>query len=282
MWTLGRRRYNCDLVHETFFNARNLALASNARVSTFYDMITERFQTNPDYMERKRATAKLSDRIVAISESTKSDLQYYLEVPSEKIEVIYLASDLTVSTGARAVPDDRPFVLWVGNRSGYKNFDALIRAFAKAKIREAGFRIVCAGGPTLSSDEQELINDVGISRDRILHVAPTEDQLAALYRDAEMLVYVSKYEGFGLPPLEAMRCDCPVIASNTGSIPEITGDAALSVAPSDIDALSAGMDRLAEEPSLKEQLVKRGRRRCSQFSWQRCVTEHLSLYRSLL
>lgn len=276
------RRSKVSVIHEGFFDARSLSKDATARVATFYDMISERFMHDQRHLVAKKETAKAADRLIAISESTKADMVEILGIAPEKIEVIYLGASISHPQNQPATNLEFPYVLWVGNRDGYKNFGRLIDAMGKSRLARQEFGLVCAGGPPFQASELSAWEQEGLSLDRLRHRRPNEAELAALYQGAEMLVYISRYEGFGIPPLEAMQCGCPVIASDTSSIPEVVGDAALIVDPGDTCAVSSALDQLGGDTSLRHTLVERGFQQASRFTWEQCVRRHLSLYQELI
>ncbi|QDV81477.1 glycosyltransferase family 4 protein [Stieleria magnilauensis] len=274
--------HNADVVHEGFFDASTLRQARGARIATVYDMISERFFPSESSLRKKQQTADAADRLVAISEATKNDVCHYLDVAPEKVEVIYLAANMRPNTAKSKLVPDRPYLLWVGTREGYKNFGALIESLGKSKRFGSDCVLVCAGGPPLSQQEQQSWHDAGLDEHSVLHCRPQEHELASLYSHAETLVYVSQFEGFGIPPLEAMQCDCPVIASNRSSIPEVVGQAAELVNPDDTESIADAIDRVIEQPSLVEHLKDKGRLQASRFTWEKCVSQHLGLYQEAL
>ena len=148
-----------------------------------------------------------------------------------KIIVTYLAADLDeqLAHGAESVPA-RPYFLYVGSRAPYKNFDGLLQAASQMDSGQSEVAM-CVVGPALTNEEQQKIAALGLSG-RIEHYGHADDaQLAKLYRCSLAFVYPSLYEGFGIPPLEAMQCGTPVVACNTSSIPEVVGNAGFSVRP---------------------------------------------------
>lgn len=275
----GRRlARSCRIVHETFYNPVPLSLVSSGRVSTFYDMMSEALAPDTGVLHKKKLTAQRSDRIIAISESTKGDVVHYLGTEPEKIEVIHLASSIVPQSDRCVHVPDRPYLLWVGGRYAHKNFSGLIRALARSRAFQSDLGLVCAGAGPLTSQERELIADVGLDTNRFMHCQPDERELASLYCHAQMLVYPSRFEGFGLPPLEAMTCRCPVVASDCSSIPEVTGDAAVLVDPEVPEAIAEAIDNVYQCNATRMRLVEAGTRQAAKFSWQRCVESHLRLY----
>ena len=141
---------------------------------------------------------------------------------------------------------------------------------------------MCFGDQPFSQSELSAARDLGIAPERLRHFRGSDDQLALFYRHAALFVYPSRYEGFGIPPLEAMSFDCPVICSNTSSLPEVVGNAARTFDPDDADALRVAMEAVLGQPGLADELRQRGRRRVALFSWDECARQTRAVYASLL
>ncbi len=240
------------------------------------------------------ATLRLSLRtaahIVTSSEATRRDLIAIYGVARESISVIPLAAD--ESFGPRSVREisalrDRyalpsRYALYVGSNKPHKNLDALIRAWAQV---ETDAMLVIAGRwDRRFESPKRLMRELwahtsarpAMSRVRFLHDLPDLD-LPALLSGATMFVFPSRYEGFGLPPLEAMACGAPVIVANTSSLPEVVGDAGLLVAP-DHESLAEAIQRVLDDANLRDQLRERGLERARQFSWARTARATIAVY----
>lgn len=245
-------------------------------VLTVYDMIHElfpqSFSPSDPTRERKKHWCERADLILAISQKTKDDIVAILGTDPAKIVVTPLAAAPAAPSGGTSPP---AYFLYVGDRRGYKNFRRTAEAFARAKLGDA--TLVCYGGGGLTTDEHSFLDGLGI-RARVSQTGGSDGDLARFYRDAIAFVYPSEYEGFGIPPLEAMAQGCPVICSTGGSIPEVCGDAVAYVAPTDVDALAAAMTTLATTPSERTRLSTLGRARCALYSWARTVELTMAAY----
>jgi glycosyltransferase involved in cell wall biosynthesis len=276
-----------DIVHETYYSDRPTYNGNVRRVLTVYDLIHEKFPHSflaGDPIARNRAKAiRRADHIICISESTRSDLMEIYQVPDHKISVTYLGYDtLSASTSvASALVGAKPYLLYVGSRHGYKNFDGLVQAFAASPVLKACARVVCFGGGVLTPAERSLLIELKLSSADVVQVSGDDERLAALYQGASAFVYPSKYEGFGIPPLEAMSLGCPVICSNTSSIPEVVGDAGEYFEPNSVESMRYALERVLQSPQRQEELISLGNERVHTFSWARCATETLALYRKL-
>ncbi|MDP9052031.1 MAG: glycosyltransferase family 4 protein, partial [Acidobacteriota bacterium] len=179
-------------------------------------------------------------------------------------------------------PRLRPFLLYVGSRLTYKNFERLLEAFAASPLLKNDFDLVCFGGGAFTSKEISLFQQLGLSDECCCQVSGDDATLAALYGSARAFVYPSLYEGFGIPPLEAMSFNCPVVCSGLSSIPEVVGNAAEMFDPYDPESIQKAIERVATDEVLRETLVSRGRERVKQFSWERCAKETLDVYSRVL
>ena len=276
-----------SIVHRTYFG-RSFAPAGVPTVVTVYDMIHELFPENflsSDTTSRdKRRSVEVADLVVCISHSTAEDLIRIFSVPREKVRVVHLGfSDVFSRTGAeRLAAKSRPYLLYVGHRAGYKNFAGFLRAYAGNPRLRSLFDIVVFGGSDFTSEERRLIGDVGVRGDAVRRVTGSDGELARAYANAHLFVYPSKYEGFGIPPLEAMAAECPVACSNVSSIPEVVGDAAELFDPDSDQSIAAAIERVCFDDARRDELIGAGRRRLQMFSWDRCARETLDAYREVV
>jgi glycosyltransferase involved in cell wall biosynthesis len=278
---------NCDIYHPTFY-MKGLKNVRKARiVITAYDMIHElypdQFRDSEAVIKAKKRALNIADVIIAISENTKKDLIELYDLPESKIKVVYLANslrksnfqtmdELTMKYGLKS-----PYILYVGDRSGYKNFNILFDSYLDYFSDK--FDLVCLGGGKFQNDELKTINNLKSKR-RVMQLSAPDELLPSLYKHALCLVYPSLYEGFGIPLLEAMSIGCPVIASNTSSIPEIAGNAGILFDPHSKDELINAIELLGTE-SKRNKLIKLGFEREKEFSWDKMTNETLSIYESI-
>jgi len=283
-FSLAYRFQHFDIIHPTYYSLLTQQDASHCRfpmVLTVYDMIHEIFYPDDPTVEMKRRSVQSAQAIICISENTKQDLLERFSIPEEKITVTYLASevDVSLSYGSESVPD-HPYYLYVGSRSSYKNFDSLVAAFAKVASVNAEVRL-CVVGSTFNEVESKLIAEMGLS-DRIEYYGQvSNNHLAKLYRCSVALIYPSLYEGFGIPPLEAMSCGTVAIVANSSSLPEVVGDAGLLFDPKSILDLADLMLFLLDQPVERDSLIAKGFERAKSFSWDKTVAQTLDVYRSL-
>jgi len=277
-----------DIVHETYYSATPLYKGRAARVLTVYDLIHERFPQSflpsDPVIKNRKAAIERADHLICISESTRRDLLETYQMPESKVSVTYLGYDALPASSlkASALVGVRPYLLYVGGRHGYKNFDGLLAAYARCRARQEGVRIVCFGGGVLTATEKISMRKHQLQEDEVVQVGGTDERLGALYAGAVALVYPSKYEGFGIPPLEAMSLGCPVICSNTSSIPEVVGSAGAYFDPNAVESIQQTLDQVLLSPTRKKELSVLGNTQVRLFSWARCATQTLAVYRKLV
>lgn len=277
-----------DIIHETYFSSSPvLTRRPKARVVTYYDALNERFPEMfpPEQLrtKEKKAAFDRCDLVFCISEHTKQDLMELFRIEEKRIKVVHLAADLPISAEEVILPKHgRPFFLFVGIRMPHKNFLGLLKAFAASPRLKKEFDLVSVANFGFSTKEKELMHSLGFQKDQIRHVHASDRELAGYYSSAFALVYPSFYEGFGLPPLEAMSYGCPVICSNNSSLPEVVGDAALTFDPSNIEEMTTQMEKMAFEDSLRTYFIQKGKERRTLFSWEKTAKETLHHYQSLV
>lgn len=234
-----------------------------------------------------------ADHILADSAATKDDLIELYGTPADKITVLYSGVDqcfrrlndrrLLESTRSKYGLADVKYILSVGTVQPRKNYSRVIRALAEVQATGLDLHYAIAGGKGWLEDEmRHTIASTGMGD--IVHVLGyvDDEDLPALYSEAQMLLMPSLYEGFGLPVLEAMACGVAVITSKFSSLPEVAGDAAILLDPTDIAALRDAIIAVETDLALHEQMVRKGYRQAEKFTWRRSAAQLLLVYRSLL
>ncbi len=249
------------------------------------------------YTQLVAAAARRADAIIADSECSKRDIVGRLGIDPARVHVIYLAADaryqpisdpasLAALPRKYALPEK--FLLYLGGFDQRKNVRVIVEAFALLpEIYKEGYRLVFAG-VTLGSDSEffpdprRIAHEAGLADDAVQFIGwvPEEDK-PALYASATAFLFPSLYEGFGLPPLEAMACGTPVIASDVASLPEVVGDAALTAGPGSPLAWAEAIRALVNDASRRDAMRERGIAQSKKFSWARAAEETLAVYRSL-
>ncbi len=274
-----------DLYHPTLYRCMPLVRARRI-LATHHDCAHELFPhlfpNVKQIIHAKRRLYAQADAIICVSESSRQGLLQFYDVDRAKTRVIHHGLHRLLGSAAAAfalrahVPAD--YLLFVGSRAAYKNFNNLLRAFCATGLHKSMLLLVAGGGP-LTTEEQALAQQLEIAKSLIVFPQPADALLAEAYAAATLLVYPSRCEGFGFPPLEAMAAGCPVLVSHTSSLPEICGDAPFYFDSEDQTSLEAALLRAIHDQAARRQAQERGARIAAQYSWQKCGAETLALYR---
>lgn len=272
---------NYDVFHQTHFETYCIkAIGDKPMVTTFHDTNFSNYNKNDKMVSLQKKSLQRANKVITISQNTKKDLIQIFNIADEKIEVIYHGVDSNKRELSESRIIEQPYLLFVGDRNGYKNFDRFIHAFSLLTTLYKDLHVICTRNK-FEKHEEELFNKLRIS-DKLLHVSADEPTLARLYRDAVMFVFPSLYEGFGMPILEAMIQGCPVALADSSCFPEIAEDAALYFNPYEIDDIYDKIKLLLENESLRSEFIIKGKNRSALFSWEKSAYKHLQLYQSLL
>ncbi len=277
--------YESGIYHATYFDSNFMKIAKTLNLKTFvtvHDLIGEIFPTRIKWFQRRNRdqeiTTKLSDCVIAVSENTRKDTNQYYKIESQKINVIHLGVSEIKSSTSQNIQVKKPFVLHVGKRENYKNFFLTINSVSHCdELNE--LNIVAFGGGNITTEEMKRIESLGMAS-RIQHITGDDTILAALYESAVALVYPSLYEGFGIPPLEAMRCNCAVIASNRASLPEICGKEIFYIDPTSEESLQDALLKVFSNQSgySKELAFQHS----MTYTWRKTAIATVALYQKVL
>ena len=278
---------------DTIWHSTNFTLPSQWRgrnICTVYDMNYELFPTFFDHIAGaqfrayKQKCLQQADAIICISKSTADDLQTMYDIVSEK--PVYV-THLACSAGFRKLsepdayyhpPTQNAFLLFVGQRQGYKNFDNFLRTYALWQVGK-DVDMVVVGSAWISSEE-DLLKELGLEQKVHLLTQASDEDLCLLYNLALAFVYPSLYEGFGLPLLEAMSCGCPIVASRISSSIEVARDCPIYFEPAQLNDLLRALDLVKGEGRNSDR-VQRGLRLVKEYSWDKTAARTLAAYRSL-
>jgi glycosyltransferase involved in cell wall biosynthesis len=280
---------NFDIYYQTHYDpyAYKYISKGKKKLTTIHDMnffvipeayINYRF---PEVIEWQEISAFKADKIITPSNNSKNDIIKIWNIPEDKIEVVYPGNDsinLDDFDSKKLIKD--PYILFVGNRQEYKNFFNYLKSFKLLSENNRELLFVCTGSP-LGEDEKRFISDLKLLN-KVLQISADENMMINLYRNAELFVYPSLYEGFGLPLIEAMTCHCPVICSNTSCFPEVSGNAARYFDPYSIGNMFEVTNEVLNNTNIKQELINNGMERIKKFSWKNCANRHADIYRSLI
>lgn len=289
------RRTRPDVVHYPSFNAP--VTGFRPFVATIHDLI---YYLNPAACPNMAAylyarfvissTVRRANKVITVSDFTKTELIAHLGVKPDKIRVIHngvapiyapVTDELERSRVRRKYGVDGPYILYVGNHQERKNLVRLVKAYSALKNRKDVF-LVLTGRPDPKREAlYRTVRDLGLENSVRFIGDVAEDDLPALYSSAALFAFPSLMEGFGLPPLEAMACGTPVVTSDRTSLPEVVADAALVVNPQDTGAISDAMDSLLTDSALRQRLREKGMKRAAEFSWDSAVEATLDVYKEV-
>ena len=296
VWSgLCARREGVDIYHGLSHELPFFLGNGVKKVVTMHDLIVRRY---PEFFKpvdriihrlKMRHACRVADIVIAISEQTKCDLVDLMHVPEEKIRVVYQSCDpifwnppsATLPPSHSAVQLPERYIIAVGTVEERKNQVAAVRALA---LLPEDVCLVVVGRPRGNYPQQvrHVAKELGVDHRVIFLQNAVFSDFPALYRGAVASVYMSVFEGFGIPVLESLCCDCPVVTSNVSSMPEAGGDAALYAAPDDYRTLAAHLSRLLSDPAFRNSQIEKGRTQRLKFAPEKVSQDMLALYRSLL
>jgi glycosyltransferase involved in cell wall biosynthesis len=297
---LGHVGFNRLVPGATLFHATEhllLPLRGTPTVLTVHDLIFRRYPAHHKRLNRWYLNATMplfcrrAGHIIAVSEQSKRDLIEAYGVSPDKITVIYEAADLrfcpqpaetVADVRARYSLPDR-YLLFVGTIEPRKNLGRVLAAFERLHAADLTGALVIVGKRGWLYDDFFARLEESPAKQAVIFPGFIPDaDLPAVYAGAQVLAFPSEFEGFGLPVLEAMACGTPAVCSNTSSLPEVTGDAALLIDPVDVDALTDALRRVLNDPALAANLRSRGLAQAARFSWARAAEETLAVYRRVM
>lgn len=275
-----------DVFHSSHF--RTTFLSSAAIATTVHDltyelgMLGHGLKSNVNILERRRSYFN-ANAIICISDNTKSDLlSIYPSLEGRcPIHVIYHGFNVP-NFSAQKLPASlslRSYILYVGGRKNYKNFELALNGFVESGVWRDGVKLVCTGS-SFTEQELERFRQMGVAHALVSVGLVSDELLFCLYENAHCLLYTSRYEGFGLPLIEAMSVGCPVVGANVSCIPEIVGSAGVLVDAESPDQVARAIVDL-QDPDIRHTYVTAGLARASKFSWDTSASKHMDVYTSI-
>jgi glycosyltransferase involved in cell wall biosynthesis len=280
------KKNNFNIFHPTYYDTYFLnELKGRPFAITFLDMIHEKFssdfnQLKYDVIKNKKKIIENTTRFVAISETTKNDMAEIYGINKDRIDVIYLANPLSGIFNEIQRITPKRYILFVGGRSGYKNFDFCLESISII-LKQNDINLVCAGGGNFTEDEIILISKLNLNN-HVIQKEINQNILYNLYTNAEAFIFPSLYEGFGLPILEAFSCGTACLLSNGGSLPEIGSDAAVYFDPNNSDSIKNAVFEVLDNSDKRIEIIEKGFIRLFDFSWEKTYEKTITYYKTLM
>lgn len=277
--TLHREEF--DIFHPLFVNPYFIGYTKKPVVITMHDLNHDKF---PDLLpktdiviKKEKKVCERADAIIAISQETKLDLMNYHNVPEHKISVVYHGMDQKLIICDQNRLHQQPYLLYIGGRNAYKNFETFLKGFSMLK---SGIDLICTGAP-FSEREMLIMEKLNIKK-RVFHKFVSDEEMNNLYCNAEAFVYPSLGEGFGFPILEAYRCSCPCIVSDLLCFHEVAGEAACYFDKNSPEDMACVIDKTLSDPLKLKKMKEKGVLQLRKFTWEKCAKETEDIYNKLL
>lgn len=299
-WPQFLSRYKCDLVHFPHFN---VPLSYKGRyVVTIHDLIILHFPTRRattldpiKYAAKQFAykvviknAVKKAKKIITVSEFSKRDIVKHFNLDKKRVIVTYEAADMKVQNSVefQILKDkfniNKPYILYVGNAYPHKNIEKLVESFAKTSEKNPDVQLVLVGKMDYFYQRIKQLVDDNNYKNIIFPGFVTDEELQALYENCRVYTFPSLYEGFGLPPLEAMAKGAPVISSREACMPEILKEGALFYNPYSVDDIEQKTEEILHNEEVRKDLIEKGSKVVSSYSWEKCGGDTLKVYQSIL
>ena len=251
------------------------------------EIFHKKYYFEKNIIQKKKQAIYNSNHLICVSHNTKKDLMsIYNDLDESKISVIYPGRGNFENFKLNKIPEKIKFIkeinyiLFVGKRGSYKNFNFFLESISNSKKIIKDFKIICFDINKFNNEELNKHKKFGFLKDSIIHVSGDDYTLGCLYKNAYLLANPSLYEGFGSSPIEAMNLNCPVVSSNGGSSKEVLGDAALFFNPNSSIEMESKCEQLLYDKKLRENYIAKGKKHSSKYSWEKCTKEIIEIYKN--
>jgi len=279
---------NPDIIHDTYYSENLLKFKDKKRVLTIHDLIHEKFpkyfgNDNSEKLIMKKKIIHNSDFFICVSKKTKNDFLEYYKVPEDRVKVIYHGSDHLNNIDGKNIniEQKKPYILFIGAREKYKNFNLLAKAFSTSVFLKKNLEIICFGGGKFSKKELEFFIKLNLE-ENIRQISSDDKYLKSLYKNASLLIIPSSTEGFGIPLIEGMSMKCPILASNIEVFKEIGKNKVHYFQDNSCEDLTFMMEKIIFSKKFQENYLEDAFEESKKFKWSTCGSEVLSVYNKLI
>ncbi len=282
---------SCDVYLSPHYNIPLFPIRARKRITTIHDVCHLEYGDSLGWIKRRyakimiKSAAMISDHIITGTRFSKNEIIKHIQIDPNKISSIHNGVDRQLFTSTSLLslqPLPENFFLFVSTLAPHKNLTRLLRAWNRVIQKYPDWQLILAGKIVKNTDYLQVFNECSNLQAHVKFLGFVDDaQLLQLYRRAVGFIYPSMYEGFGLPPLEAMAAGCPTIVSSAASIPEVCGDASLYINPLNEEDIAQKICSLIENPTLRHTLIDRGKKRIDLFSWEKTAQEHINVIESI-
>lgn len=263
-----------NIIHFTYYNYFLSKIIQSPFVITVHDLIHEKLYDGEFKLKRQFILSK-AKKIICISNHTKKDLIKYYKVKENKIETIYHG----VKKNKNLKIEKKNFILYVGDRGRYKNFNILLNAYRNSKYLNSNYKLICFGGDTFSEKEISKFVKFGVEKN-IIYKSGNDNLLSKYYRLSKVMVYTSKFEGFGIPLIEALSNKCPVLVNDIKVFREILENDGIYYKLNNTKSLQLKLEKFLKNQSSQEKKIMSGYQRAKNFSLNKSTHKHLNLYKN--
>ena len=269
-----------NVIHYTYFNNNFSKIKDIKKIINCWDLTHEKFNKSSYINDIKKLNFLEADKIICPSFTVKRDLLNYYSLDKDKIQVTYFSSDFEIEYTKNKTLQN--YILYVGSRSDYKNFEKFIESFSLSEKLKKDFNLIIFGGENPKSNGLNILKKYNIKKDKFKFVNGTNNDLKYYYKNARLFVYPSRYEGFGIPLVESMRLGCPIISSDGGALKEIAGDGITYFDPDNVEDIKFKLESTIYDNIKLTNTINYGYERCKKYSWKNCAKETYDAYESLL
>lgn len=268
-----------NIIHYTYFNNNFRKKKDIKKIINCWDLTHEKFGKNFEFKKIKEKNFLEADKIICPSFTVKRDLLNYYKLDVDKVHVTYFSSDFEIELQKKKTLQN--YILYVGSRSDYKNFEIFIKSFSLSEKLKRDFDLIIFGGENPKLNGLKILEKYKIKRSKFKFIHGNNDDLKFFYKNVRLFVYPSRYEGFGIPLIESMRMGCPILSSNGGALREVGGDGVTYFDPDNVEDIKFKLENFIYDDKKLINCINYGYERCKKYSWQKCTNETYDVYKSL-